>query len=298
MLHSLFEHNPGEDFSIHFLHRPGIDQQLLARLASLCRTFKAQFFDVRVDRELLNGLPIAGRYTEEAWYRVILPRLLAKIDRVLWLDSDVIVLAEIRELWDTALGQLPLAACPNALLQKHAAGILSMGIADRRLYFNTGVLLLNLERMRGENSERALRDAAIKAEQWIKMADQDVLNCVYHLRWKRLPLVWNVLAHSHINVPETIRVHGRSEYKAAMKAPKIVHFTGPAAMKPWTYRCSHPKRNIYLRHRTLAGWPSPRFTDKSLRSFIARNIPLRPRAILGALFRRDYVELMSYLREW
>lgn len=298
MLHSLLTSNPGESFAIHFLHRVGVSADLLARLANLCKSLGARFRNIKVARSRLDGLPIQGHYTEEAWYRVVLADLLGDIDRVLWLDSDTIVLAPIRELWGTPLDDLPLAACPNALLQRHAEGVTRMGIKDRRQYFNTGVLLLNLAALRADCSEEKLREAAARVKPWIKMADQDVLNAVYHQRWKRLPLVWNVLAHSHINVPETIRVHGRAEYDEAMRAPRIIHFTGQGPMKPWSYKCAHPQRERYLRHRALAGWSPPAFKDKNARGFIVRHIPLRPYAILRALRARNFTELMSYLREW
>jgi lipopolysaccharide biosynthesis glycosyltransferase len=298
MLHSLLTSSPDQRFFIHFLHRPNVSINLLEKLEALCRHHQAQFESISVSGEVLGTLPIKGRYTEEAWYRIVLPSLLPQTERVLWLDADVIVLSSVTELWATPLDDKPIAACPNALLWRHAEGVANIGIEDRRLYFNSGVMLLNLKQLRDEKSEAKLRAEAQRISPWIKMADQDVLNCVYHRRWVRLPLAWNVLAHAHINVPETIRVHGSDEYAEAMRAPRIIHFTGPESMKPWMYGCSHPQRDIYLRHRRLAGWPPPDYVDKNPKSFLLRQVPLRARAFFGALARRNFGESMSYLREW
>lgn len=298
MLHSLFTANRGETFIVHFLHQPWADPTPLQRLAALCERHGASLRASPVDRARLQGLPIEGRFPEEAWYRVLLAQLLPDVDRAIWLDSDVIVLDSIRELWTLDLGNNVLAACPNAVLYTFADMVRELGIADRRQYFNSGVMLLNLRQMRDEQSEHALREAADRYRRWIRFADQDVLNVMYHRRYLRLPLSWNVLAHAHVNVPETIRVHGEAEYRAAIAAPKIVHFTGLPGMKPWSYRCSHPQRDAYLRHRQLAGWPAPDYDDRSLRNSIVRRVPLRWRAVLRTLWWRKYGEMWSYLRSW
>ena len=298
MLHSLFTANPAETFAVHFLHNEDLEAGSLRQLGDLCARHHARFSATAIPRARLQGLPIAGRFPEQAWYRVFLPQVLPGVDRAIWLDSDAIVLAPIRELWALDLEGLPLAATPNAVLYSFAEVVRGIGVEDRRRYFNSGVMLLNLGQMREEGSENTLRAAAMRHRRWIRFADQDVLNAVYHTRYKRLPLAWNMVAHAHINVPETVRVHGHDEYREALAAPKIVHFTGVAAMKPWSYRCSHPHRDAYLRHRAEAGWPPPRYTDRSLRNALVRRLPMRLRAVLRTLWRGKYGEMLSYLREW
>ncbi len=298
MLHSVFTHNASETLHVHFLHRESLARSELDALDGLCRNHGAHFHSVAISPERLKGLPIGGWYIEEAWYRVILAQALPEIARALWLDADVIVRSPLRKLWDTDLAGMPLAACPNALLHGAAADVQKMGILDRSKYFNTGVLVLDLELQRQERSDLALREAAEKNRQWIHFADQDVLNCVYHQRFQRLPLEWNLLTHSFINVPETLRVHGRTEFDAAMKRPRIVHFTGRTSKKPWSYTCSHPYQKEYLHHRAAAGWPAPDFADRNLKNIVLRQFPLRLRAIISAALRRNYQEMLSYLRAW
>jgi lipopolysaccharide biosynthesis glycosyltransferase len=298
MLHSLFATNPGETFAVHFVHAAGFGAEHAQRLANLCARHGASFTATAVAPERLGGLPIAGHFPQEAWYRVLLPQLLPQLERALWLDSDVLVRAPIRELWQLDLGGLPLAACPNAVLYTFAGMIGELGVADRHRYFNSGVMLLNLRQMREENSEAALRAAAKQHASRIRFADQDVLNVVYHARYRRLPLAWNVIAHAHVNVPETIRVHGLDEYREAMARPRIVHFTGLTAMKPWFHRCSHPQREEYLRHRALAGWPPPAYPDRSAWTGLTRRLPLRLRTVLATFVRGKHAEMLSYLRPW
>lgn len=298
MLHSLFVNNPDTLFNIYFLHRQETDDGSIGRLAALCSSFEARFHPRSVKKSLLDGLPVGGWYIEEAWYRIVMPRVLPEVNRVIWLDSDVIVMSPINELWEVQLDGLPLAACPNAILYSAREGVKKLGVENRGDYFNTGVLLLDLERMRVENSEGDLRKAAMEKRKWIHFADQDVLNCVYHKRYRRLPLAWNLLTHSFINVPETLRVHGRREYHEAMRAPRIIHFTGRTAKKPWSYGASHPFRDEYLAHRKAAGWGMPEYKDRNLKNHIMRRMPLRVREIISAVLRGRLHEALSYMRQW
>lgn len=298
MLHSAFSATPGEPMRVHFLHRPGFDAAEAGRLQRLCAAHGAQFEAVEVDPAWLEDLPVGGWYVQEAWYRVFMPRILPAVDRVLWLDADTIVRSSLKPLWETPLQGKSLAAVPNAVLHAAADTVARLGIADRRQYFNTGVLLLDLARMRAEESESRLRAAAAAKREWIRFADQDVLNCVYHGNFVRLPLAWNVLTHSYINVPETLRVHGADEFREAMREPRILHFTGRLAKKPWSYRCSHPHRDLYLRHRAAAGWPPPADPDRSLGARIVRHTPLRLREIASSLRHARVREALSYVAPW
>lgn len=298
MLHSLFAHNRGQAIHVHFLHLEGLDAGAVARLAELCHRHGAGFTAVPVARARLDGLPVRGHFPAEAWLRLVLPEVLPELSRVLWLDSDVIVLAPVRELWTLDLQGMSLAACPNAVMFSFRDVITNIGVADRQLYFNSGVMLMDLERMRAESATASMRLAAQRAAASIMFADQDVLNMVYHRRYRRLPLKWNVLSQTYINVPETLRVHGRDEYEEAMARPRILHFTGLAKYKPWYYTCSHPHREAYLRHRLAAGWPAPDFPDRSLRNALLRRLTPRIREVLSTLSRGEYDEMLSYLRPW
>jgi lipopolysaccharide biosynthesis glycosyltransferase len=299
MLHSLFERNPHESFRIHFLHRRGgVASALLGGLAALCAQHRAEFNPQPVEASQLAGLPIEGRFPEEAWYRVVLHELLPSTSRVLWLDADTIVRAPVRPLWETDLDGCPLAACPNAVMYSFRDVVANIGIGDRRRYFNTGVMLMDLHCLRRNGAGDVLRETAERIRPYNRFADQDVLNAAYSGRYRRLRLAWNTLTQSFINVPETIRVHGKEEFREAMKHPRIVHFTGASHYKPWHYSCSHPYRDEYLRHRQAAGCPPPAYLDRSLRTMIARRLPLRVREIVKAMRQRKYDEMLSFLREW
>jgi lipopolysaccharide biosynthesis glycosyltransferase len=298
MLHSLFQHDAPENICFHFLHSENLPDKSLKKLGSLCERFGADFQPLKVDTSLLNGFPLSERFPVEAWYRVVLPSLLPRLDKVLWLDADTLALDSVLPLWQHDISEYPLAACPNPVLYSFRGLMSQLDITDRSKYFNSGVMLLNLKLMREENYDQQLRALGRKYFEWVRFADQDVLNAAYINRYLPLPMEWNVLTHSYLNVPETRRVFGPVAYRKALRAPKVVHFTGTLKFKPWSYRCGHPFRDDYLYHRAEAGWPLFQFPDQSLRNWIVRNLPLRLRVILDTFLTRRFGEMMSYIRQW
>jgi lipopolysaccharide biosynthesis glycosyltransferase len=278
MLHSLLDATPGTAITVHFLHRPGFDPATLARLQALCGRHGATLADVTVPRERIAPLVAESRYTEEAWYRLLLPSLLAQLDRALWLDADLLVRQSIVPLWNTDLRGRSVAAVLNALapLHRNHPQALGMPAAPWR-YFNTGVMVLDLARMRATDAESRLSEAARRLRGRIVFAEQDVFNPVFSDDITSLPLAWNVTAGSYLYAGQGIRLHGLREYRAAIARPGIVHFT---LHKPWLYGSSHPWRDEYLHHRAAAGWPAPEYPDRTWRNALARRLPMSLRLLL------------------
>lgn len=295
MLHSLFSANPCLTFHIHFLHREVLDRKLIGFLDNLCASHGADFNSISVASYLTINFPISSSYPEEAWYRLRLPSLIPVIKKVLWLDSDVIVLESIEALWNVNISDKPLAAVKNALFKHRWDLPKSLGMMSPRQYFNTGVMLLNLDLLRKEDAENQFNNATNKYREVIRFADQDVLNALYHERFLPLDLRWNFITSAYYNLSESIAVHGEAGYSRARYRPSIVHFT---TMKPWVYGCGHPYRDTYLKHRLEAGWPSPSRESISLPKIINRRIPIELRVLLGRIRRRQFLDLWTLVKLW
>ena len=108
----------------------------------------------------LNELPTTCEFGNVVWLRLYLPEVLAGVSKVLYLDADTFVLGQLTDLWDSPLGEAPLAAVANVVEPPFRSHVAALGINYPGGYFNSGVLLLNLERMRAEKTlERLLRFA-------------------------------------------------------------------------------------------------------------------------------------------
>lgn len=190
-------------------------------------------------------LPHHGHFRPETYFRLLAPQLLPNVDKAIYLDSDLIVDADVAELYDTDVTGYPLAATRDADTIGQIEGYDAtvgpylkdeLGMDDPHDYFQAGVLLMNLAELRRTVSPREfLRLSTLRMWRWL---DQDVLNRVVngryvrvHMRWNYL-MDWQHLRRTHIiaNAPADVR----AEYEEAAADPAIIHFAGPDN-RPWLY---------------------------------------------------------------
>jgi lipopolysaccharide biosynthesis glycosyltransferase len=160
--------------------------------------------------------------------------------RVLYIDVDAVVLGDVRELWDTDLEGAALGAVIDCEGEPEAfAARWDLPQSDRG-YFNSGVLLLDLDQIRARKLFTAALQFFSAHHQQLTFVDQDALNVVFWNAWKPLDPAWNVqklmALEAKVGVlPDALMFHNR--------APKLVHFTG--AEKPWRRDAYHPWAWLY-----------------------------------------------------
>jgi lipopolysaccharide biosynthesis glycosyltransferase len=221
--------------------------------------------------ERVDGLPVMDRIPGVMWYRVFLPELLPTTSRILYLDCDTLVVDDLSLLWDVDLQGSYLGAVDNAFepgAERHAT---DLGLGSARDYFNSGVLLLNLDLMRTENATDAILECArTRSLVW---PDQDALNLVLGRRRLRLDPKWNCMNVLFYGAPPS--TFDPEAAKAAAAAPAILHFEGPEMAKPWHYLNRHPRRSEYIAHRKATPWPDIDFEGRTLTNRALRPLPTR-----------------------
>ena len=196
-------------------------------------------------REVLEGtLPsFSDReyFTRAILFRLALDKLApADCRRVIYLDSDIVALRDVRELWRIDLGDRPLGAVKDPDVdgvQFARRWGLSPQTPD---YFNSGVLLIDLERMRAESLFSAAADFVARHERDIRFADQDALNWALWGRWHSLDVTWNM---QRIMVINAMGQNCPEQNRFGAEGPALVHFTG--AEKPWLPGAYHPWAWLY-----------------------------------------------------
>lgn len=201
------------------------------------------------DRRGLVGVPLWGRMSISVYDKLLIADLVpADIDRALWLDSDTLVLADVAPLWDRGLGRHMLLAAQDSLVplvssQFGVAGYRDLGLRPDAKYFNTGVMLMNLDEWRQRRvSERAV-DYLKKYANEVSFWDQEGLNAVLAGEWGELEPAWNW----SVNVG---RVGGD---RVTNGAARIIHFNGN--LKPWIYDRRDAYCRAYYDHVDRTSWP-------------------------------------------
>ena len=214
---SLFERTDSW-VTIHFLHDNTLTKKNLELFIELTRNYGQQIFFYNVEEEcakiLIEAREIFKRavdteyYTPAALYRLLAPMLLPQdVKRLIYLDADTIVNMDIRKFWEIFLDGHPLAAVTERTLMSHYQKQIDKSI-DEKFYlcqnswtdydtcFNSGVLLMDLERMRdmGEMLLPGLR-FLVKHEKECRFFDQDILNYFFARDFLHLPWNYNILQH-------------------------------------------------------------------------------------------------------
>lgn len=235
---SVVRHAPGARFRFIILHS-GVDAALKARVEEAAPLARFAWCEI-------TDADLPAWADREHFSRAILFRLgieqhaPADCRRLIYLDADVIVTRDIRDMWRVDLGARPIGAVIDCFVDA-AAFAKRWGLDDRApRYFNSGVLLIDLDRVRAERLFSKAIDFVADHGAEIYLADQDALNFAIWDRWLRLDNVWNV--QRHMVIPSLIEsIPAERTLQGAR--PGIVHFTGPE--KPWLPTGYHPWSWIY-----------------------------------------------------
>lgn len=180
----------------------------------------------------------AGRHVTSATYALLLlPELLDDLDRVIYLDADVMVRnSRIDDLWEIDLEGYSVAGV-SAIRQSRvgdADGIVgwrSLGLNPRAPMLNSGVLVLDLDQIRSSGLFGRALDYALGHSQVTHLADQHALNAALNGQWLRLLPIYNCNYRQLTDTSGAAVVFDDAEVSAALHDPVIVHFVGE--QKPW-----------------------------------------------------------------
>lgn len=253
-----------------------IESRFKRGLSITCVDIGADFSSVKVNHQYLNHVSA---------YRFLIAEKLPQYDKVIYLDTDVIVRKDLSALFEIDMGN------------SYVGGVCAMGcqivqrdkvsaqaeLADMDWYVNTGVLLVNSDQIR--------RDAI--AEKWCEklgrftngLFDQDDINNVCYGRICFLPLKYNVPPGLHRYVKDgTARIFASGkECREAVDDPSIFHFVGYA--KPWDFY-DLPFAHEWFRYFSKTVYFTPR-NRRALLSHLAAHghMAERPRGLSGILYR-------------
>ena len=161
-------------------------------------------------------------YTNTTYFRLFIANLYPQYNKAIYLDSDIVVLGDIAELYNQDIGDNLIAAAPDDVIQtikvfqEYAEKV--VGVADYRNYFNAGILLMNLDEFRKFN----FQDKFLYLLETIKFTvaqDQDYLNRLCKGKVKIIDKAWDKMPIANDDFDD--------------KDLKIVHYN--LADKPWHY---------------------------------------------------------------
>lgn len=164
------------------------------------------------------------------------------VERALYLDSDIIVLKDIFEFYNRSFEDKYFVACPDVSaewgIRDYQKNVLSL--PENHIYFNSGVLLLNIKKLRENTTAEGILSVANKFNGKLMYYDQDMLNILYTGKVKYADVRYNYQNHG---------------IKKGNPAPEldvaIMHYVG--FLKPWKWRSMDRLSKYYWHTRFKQG---------------------------------------------
>lgn len=186
-----------------------------------------------------------------AYARLFVATLLpTSIERILYLDCDMVVNGDLSELWNYDLNNNCIGAVQDQVFPYIKT---SVGLSEDAPYFNSGLLLIDLVKWRSLQIGDKCSQFINRFKGKVIHHDQGVLNGIFQGHWIRLPLKYNVMTVHHFFSKKQIKKYYRdysvfyddAVIEDAISNPIIIHFTPSFTTRPWEKNCMHPLRNIY-----------------------------------------------------
>ncbi len=234
---SVVRRAPGQKFRFLILHA-GVGRDLQEKLEACAPGSSFVWMEVR--DEDMPEYDQQNYITKATLFRFGLEKLApADAKKILYLDADIAVVADVRKLARTNLDGHPIGAVIDCFIDEDQFAA-DWGLTPGHAYFNAGVLLLDLEKIRAEKLfTRALDVLAANAGK-LPYNDQDALNIVFWNRWRPLGAEWNVQRWMVTDeAPHDLPAHKSLDGRM----PAIVHYTGHH--KPWLSDAWHPWSWLY-----------------------------------------------------
>ena len=173
-LASLLDNAPGDRFEVivaAFQRDPALSQAIFAPMLEARPNCVLRFVDL--DDGLFGNLPVTRNFSRSIYIRLILQRFVEPhYRRLLYLDADTIACRNVAPLWQADLGDATLAAVADPFHQDPV----QIGFTQDEPYFNSGVLLIDMQRWRARDCERRVFDILARRGHELTWMDQDALN--------------------------------------------------------------------------------------------------------------------------
>ncbi|MEO8693087.1 MAG: glycosyltransferase family 8 protein [Acidimicrobiales bacterium] len=240
------------DLVVSILH-DGVEAKDRERTTSHLRDgLRVEWIDV--SEVLPRHLKGTSHFTRMSYARLICADAVpAHVERIVYLDGDVLIRRSLRPLLEVDLAQRPVGACIDLNATSAGLGLsdcTTFGMTRDTPYYNAGVLVVDTAAWRGERIAHRAIEFASEHPDDLQWADQDVINVLLGSRCHRLDAQWNLLWGGWGRRATRRRVGTAlppAELDRALSDPAIVHFAG--SIKPW-----HPRYGGRLGSRWFDEW--------------------------------------------
>ncbi|RKD34881.1 glycosyltransferase family 8 protein [Lacrimispora algidixylanolytica] len=259
-LYSLLEHNKEADKIYLYILSMGLSEENKNRLIEIGAQFEREVIVIELGdlKERFSYEVDTGGFDLSIMARLFVGEVLPETEeRVLYLDCDTVVNASLKRLWEMNLESNMVGAVMEPTI--YPAVKESIGLSPEEPYFNSGVLLIDLNRWRKEQAQKLLLDFYSSRGGKLFAGDQDTINGALKGRIKPLPPRYNFFTnyryfrYSHLaKLSPVYQTITKKSFQEAKKHPVILHYMGDE--RPWKRGNLNHYRKVYDHYLSLTPW--------------------------------------------
>lgn len=252
---SLFVNVGQESVTVHILHDDTLSEDNKEKFIHLAAKYNQNIVFHYIDTGIFQTVKhMTGNYTVGTLFRLKVPEIIPdSIDKIIFLDSDLIIHVNIAELWKVDLSNHYLAACVDqdeSILNNQ--WLYSKGKAQDDHYFNAGVLVMNLKLIRNLGNLFQISMKFLMDHPECKFADQDAFNYIFYDKVIFLDPHYNLFSRRLSNTCDDL-------------LPGIYHFAGDAVNLE-SYRNVD---RLFISYLMRTEWGNSTDTFQYLQSWVA-----------------------------
>lgn len=273
----------------------GIKEDNRQKIRSFFAGTRHQVSFIPCNLDMVKDIPLRDNWSAAIFARLLLPQLLPDTERVLYLDSDILVLGSLAELFSLDMQDALIAGVrdwalwasfkfPSEKLDSVYINEDFVKMFKQIDYLNSGVLLMNLDLARKEGLTEKCLQFIKQYESKLIFFDQDAINFVCGEKRKILPLRFNMLPFlNEKEVPPALL----QEFNETKDRCVVLHYL--SKYKPWLYGYNWGRKEEYLSYMAHTPWPRPwsRWTAWQRAKIIFRYWLIHPACFLKPSFWRN-----------
>ena len=264
--------NSKEKWNIFIIYE-NLSNETKIKLNTIVETYKSEINYIEINKKDLDRFKVGvGTHLSSIVFaRLFIPELLKSEEKAIYLDCDIIVLKPLEELYNMDLEDKSIGVVLDGKKDQKSS-LSRLNINLDRTYFNAGVMVMDLKRLRENGKFLKTIDYCLNPDRELQLNEQDALNIIFENDYMINDIIWNY-------------THGNSEENNyTEKEIGIVHFTGD--MKPWDCRSYSPYKHLYWKYLNETPWKEFEEENKTLKNILKRELvkfKLKTRKIRYAL---------------
>ena len=233
MLTSLTKSNPAEKFDVYVAHS-SMDEEDFNLINSSVDADVCNIINVKLPKDMFDDAPVTDRYPKEMYYRIFAAQFLPRnLDRILYLDPDLVIINSIGDMYRMDLGSNFFAAASHVDKSLKKINEIRLDMPEDSTYINSGVMLLNLPQLRNNQRIQEVYDYIEEKKLFFVLPDQDVLNGVYGHKTVHLDALIYNLSDRFLTLynANPKNLGSRKDMRWIAHNTSIIHYCG--RNKPW-----------------------------------------------------------------